>query len=162
MEPWPPAIEVPPMKTAAITGRRNPAPWVGKKTFISIVSSNAEKAATTPIRVKSLIRVAFTRMPMTRATSGLSPMNMTASPKVCRLRTNQSRTARTSAQRACAGRMPNSRPVKIVRTIFVCNSVILYCSPPANSTVTPYQKNCAARVAMIEGTPMRATIRPLM
>src|SRR5947209_14446291 len=35
-------------------------------------------------------------------------------------------------------------------------------TPPASWIVTPYQKNCAARVAMIEGTPIRATIRPLI
>ena len=112
--PWPPAIEVPPMKTAAMTGRSMPCPWVGKNTLISRVRSSPAKAAITPFIVKSLIRVASTLIPITRATSALSPMNMMASPNLCRFRMNQKNTASPSAQSAWTGKIPNRRPTKIV------------------------------------------------
>ena len=56
--------------------------------------------------VKSLILVASTLIPMTRATFGLSPMNMIASPNLWRFRMNHRNTVSASAQSAWAGTMP--------------------------------------------------------
>ena len=104
--PWPPAIEVPPMNTAAMTGRSMPCPWVGKKTLISSVSSSPAKAAITPCMVKSRIRVASTLIPITRATSALSPMNMMASPNLCLLRMNQKNTVEPQRPEGLDGEDP--------------------------------------------------------
>src|SRR5664280_778985 len=41
-------------------------------------------------------------------------------------------------------------------------SLMFNCSPFANRTVAPYQKNWVARVAMMEGTPTLATSMPLI
>ena len=150
------------MKTAAMTGRSMPCPWVGKNTLISRVRRSPAKAAITPCMVKSRIRVASTLIPMTRATSALSPMNMMASPNLCRLRMNQRNTVSPSAQSAWAGKIPNRRPTKMVWIVVAVIASMSIWSPPAIRIVTPYQKNCAARVAMMEGTLSRATRRPLM
>ena len=68
--------------------------------------------ASAPCKVKSQVRVASTLIPMTRATSALSPMNMMAWPNLCRLRMNQRTTVAPSAQSAWTGKTPNRRPTK--------------------------------------------------
>ena len=67
-----------------------------------------------------------------------------------------------SAHRAWAGSTPKMRPTSRSCRAWPRISLMFHDRPPDSSTVNPFQKNCAASVAMIDGTPTTATIRPLM
>ena len=145
MVPYPPAIDVPPIKTAAITGSRNPAPWVDQKFAISSVNSTPPKADIIPWSVKSFIFVRSTLIPTTRATCSLSPININASPKRCRFNRNQNRTASAIAHKLCAGTIPPTLPTRSTWSALPRMEMMFQESPWEDSVVKPFQKNCAAR-----------------
>src|SRR5882672_8984445 len=166
MVPEPPKIEVPPMKTEAMTTRSEACPCVVVKFSVSMVRNMPARPASAPMSVNSFSRVALTSMPTTRATVALSPMKSSDSPKRWRLRMNHNSTAMARTTTAWIG-MPsglrsttpllkspvNRRPVVIAQRSVWLKSRSENCLPPARNTAMP-------RLDLLGRAPFRQPVQP--